>query len=154
MNSMFAMPSAYAMIKGSEEYQSIEGEVTFYDVYGGTIIKVKLSGIPQMIEEKSGGFLGLHIHEGCCCKGNREDAFAQAGSHLNFQKTLHPRHTGDLPPLLVSDGMAYMEVYSGRFYPEEVVGKTIIIHDMPDDFKSQPSGNSGRKIACGEINDA
>lgn len=49
------------------------------------------------------------------------------------------------------NGIAWMEVYTGRFYPEEVIGRTIIIHGMPDDFRSQPSGNSGEKIACGEI---
>ncbi|MFW5629422.1 MAG: superoxide dismutase family protein [Acetivibrio ethanolgignens] len=31
------------------------------------------------------------------------------------------------------------------------MGKTVILHDMPDDFRTQPSGNSGEKIACGEI---
>ena len=32
-----------------------------------------------------------------------------------------------------------------------IIGKVLIIHDMPDDFTSQPSGNSGSKIACGKI---
>ncbi|BDZ83738.1 hypothetical protein Lac2_18720 [Claveliimonas bilis] len=31
------------------------------------------------------------------------------------------------------------------------MGKTVVIHDMPDDFRTQPSGNSGEKIACGQI---
>ena len=44
-----------------------------------------------------------------------------------------------------------MMVYTTRFFPEEVVGKTVVIHDMPDDFRTQPSGNSGEKIACGQI---
>ena len=35
--------------------------------------------------------------------------------------------------------------------PEEAVGHTLVIHAMPDDLKSQPSGASGEKIACGEI---
>ena len=39
----------------------------------------------------------------------------------------------------------------GPFYPEEVIGRTVVIHGMGDDFHSQPSGNSGVKIACGEI---
>ena len=44
-----------------------------------------------------------------------------------------------------------MEIYTGRFYPMDVVGRTIVLHEMPDDFKTQPSGDSGMKIACGEI---
>ena len=37
---------------------------------------------------------------------------------------------------------------------KDIIGKVIIIHDMPDDFTTQPSGNSGTKIACGEIKKA
>lgn len=64
---------------------------------------------------------------------------------------MHPEHEGDLPPLLSDKGTAWMMVYATRFFPEEVVGKTVVIHDMPDDFRTQPSGNSGEKIACGQI---
>ena len=44
-----------------------------------------------------------------------------------------------------------MQVYTGRFMPEDVIGKTVVLHGMPDDFHTQPSGDSGMKIACGEI---
>lgn len=78
--------------------------------------------------------------------------------HLQIQKDTiirkkeeHPRHAGDLPPVLSNDGTAWMEIYTGRFYPMDVVGRTIVLHEMPDDFKTQPSGDSGMKIACGEI---
>ena len=69
----------------------------------------------------------------------------------NPEKEEHPRHAGDLPPVLSNDGTAWMEIYTGRFYPMDVVGRTIVLHEMPDDFKTQPSGDSGMKIACGEI---
>ena len=36
-------------------------------------------------------------------------------------------------------------------HPEDIIGRTVVIHDMADDFRSQPSGGSGKKIACGEI---
>ena len=36
-------------------------------------------------------------------------------------------------------------------FPEDVIGKTVVIHDRPDDFHTQPSGDSGEKIACGKI---
>ena len=44
-----------------------------------------------------------------------------------------------------------MLVYTDRFRPVDVIDKTVIIHDNSDDFKTQPSGNSGNKIACGVI---
>jgi Cu-Zn family superoxide dismutase len=40
---------------------------------------------------------------------------------------------------------------TNRFTLDEIIGRVIIIHDKPDDFTSQPSGNSGNKIACGKI---
>ena len=56
-----------------------------------------------------------------------------------------------MPPLFGNDGFAMMMFYTDRFYPETVIGRTVVIHDMPDDFKTQPAGDSGMKIACGEI---
>lgn len=44
-----------------------------------------------------------------------------------------------------------MTVLTNRFNIEEIIGKVVIIYDKPDDFVTQPSGNSGTKIACGEI---
>lgn len=145
------MPVAHAVIRGSETFETIQGNVYFYEVYNGTVLVGEIFGIPDEVEKESGGFLGFHIHEGKSCMGSREEAFAFAGGHLNPEEEPHPRHQGDLPPLLIHRGIAWMEVYTGRFYPEDVIGKTIIIHDHPDDFQTQPSGGSGRKIACGEI---
>lgn len=44
-----------------------------------------------------------------------------------------------------------MKVLSNRFSIEEIIGRTVIIHDAPDDFRTQPSGNAGMKIAYGVI---
>ena len=44
-----------------------------------------------------------------------------------------------------------MSVLIGKLKIKDIIGKTIIIHDKPDDFTTQPSGNSGKKIACGVI---
>ena len=44
-----------------------------------------------------------------------------------------------------------MKVLVDKFKLKDIIGKVIIIHDMPDDFTTQPSGNAGNKIACGEI---
>lgn len=58
---------------------------------------------------------------------------------------------GDLPPLIENNGYAYMQVLINKFKIKDILGKVIIIHDSPNDFTTQPSGNSGIKIACGKI---
>ncbi|MCI8319485.1 MAG: superoxide dismutase family protein [Dorea sp.] len=141
-------PAAAAEISGSEKYNTLSGRVNFYDTYGGTVVTVQVRGIPKEFEN---GFLGFHIHEGGSCTGNEKDPFADAGGHYNPEERPHPEHKGDLPPLLNGNGTAWMAVYTDRFYPDEVIGKTVIIHSKPDDFRTQPSGDSGEKIACGKI---
>lgn len=88
---------------------------------------------------------------GTSCTGNLDDEFADAKSHYNPLKCPHPYHVGDLPVLVENNGYSYMRVFVNKFKVKDIVGKVIIIHDMPDDFTTQPSGNSGGKIACGEI---
>lgn len=44
-----------------------------------------------------------------------------------------------------------MKVFTGRFFVEDIIGRTVVIHSGPDDFYTQPSGNPGNKIACGVI---
>lgn len=88
---------------------------------------------------------------GSSCTGNDEDEFANAKTHFNPTKCSHPFHIGDLPPLIENNGYAYMSVLINKFKIQDILGKVLIIHDMPDDFSTQPSGNSGTKIACGKI---
>ena len=88
---------------------------------------------------------------GTSCTGNANDEFANAKAHYNPQNCLHPYHAGDLPPLIENNGYSYMSVFLNKFKVKDVIGKVIIIHDMPDDFTTQPSGNPGTKIACGVI---
>lgn len=64
---------------------------------------------------------------------------------------VHPKHAGDLPPLLACQGSAYLSVKTDRFCVEDILGRTVVIHSDPDDFHSQPAGNAGKKIACGVI---
>ena len=138
----------HAVLRGSAKYPDLHGKVTFSEVYGGTIVSVFVEGLP---DNRKGNFFGFHIHEGGSCTGDRSDPFKNAGSHYNPTKAEHPFHAGDLPVILGNHGMAWSEFYTDRFYPEDVVGKTVIIHDMADDFRSQPSGDVGEKIACGVI---
>ena len=111
----------------------------------------KVNNLPHTKNNCNGNFFGFHIHEGSSCSGNSNDDFADAGSHLNPSNCPHPFHMGDLPPLIENNGLAFMCVLINKFKLKDIIGKVIIIHDSSDDFKSQPSGNSGNKIACGKI---
>lgn len=79
------------------------------------------------------------------------DPFADAMSHYNPNGCGHPNHAGDLPLLFGNNGFALSLFLTNRFYIDEVIGRTVILHDHPDDFTTQPAGNSGTKIACGVI---
>lgn len=147
------MPDAYAEIKGNSKNSNIKGKVSFYGVHGGTIVVAEIMGLPVTQGSVDGGFHGFHIHEGGSCTGTAEEPFKNAGGHYNPEKTQHPNHAGDMPPLLANNGAAFLSFYTDRFHPEDVVGRTVIIHAMPDDFHTQPSGNSGEMIACGQIVD-
>ena len=141
---------AYAKIKGSNEYPNIYGTVTFSQVSGGIIVTAKVYNLPFAECEKE--IYGFHIHEGMSCTGNDTDPFADAKMHYNSGKCVsHPYHTGDMPPLFGNNGFAYMSFFTNRFSIYEIIGKAIIIHSGIDDFTTQPSGNSGQKIACGII---
>ncbi len=76
---------------------------------------------------------------GTSCTGNSEDEFSNAKTHYNPNNHPHPYHSGDLPPLIESNGYAYMSVLLNKFKIQDIIGKVIIIHDMPDDFTTQPS---------------
>lgn len=51
-----------------------------------------------------------------------------------------------MPPLFGADGEALLIFLTDRFRVRDIVGRTVIIHAMPDDFTTQPSGNSGAKM--------
>ena len=144
-------PDARAVIAGSEEYRNIHGMVRFYQTRRGVLIAAEVTGLPHRESPCDGSFFGFHIHSGEFCSGNETDPFTDALTHYNPQDCPHPAHAGDLPPLLGNRGYAFQIFFTDRFTVREILGKTIIIHDSADDFVSQPGGNAGAKIACGEI---
>ena len=141
--------TAKANIKGGNNFPKLNGVVTFKETTKGVLVTAKINNLPESPNNCSGRFFGFHIHEGSSCTGNSTDEFANAKSHLNPTNCPHPFHVGDLPPLLENNGYAYMNVLVNKFKIKDILGKVVIIHDKPDDFTSQPSGNSGTKIACG-----
>ncbi len=150
MNTSFYY-DAKADIRGSNDYSGIRGTVYFKEMSDHVIVTADIKGLPQAKNRCKSRFFGFHIHEGGSCGGNVQDEFANVGGHFNSTNCPHPFHVGDLPPLIESNGIAYMSVLIGKFRLSDIIGKTVIIHDMPDDFTTQPSGNSGKKIACGVI---
>jgi Cu-Zn family superoxide dismutase len=140
-------PSARAILQGSIEYPDIYGEVRFYKVNDGVLVVITVDNLPETPDR----FYGFHLHSGGSCTGNAQDSFANAGSHYNPEGKPHPQHSGDFPPIIAKDGSAFLAFVTNRFTIPEIIGKTVVIHLMPDDFTTQPSGNSGEKIACGVI---
>ena len=149
-NLMHRTPIAYARLYGSRRYPDILGLVRFFATPLGTLVVTEVSGLPTGNTAQEPIF-ALHIHSGGSCTGNNTDPFADAGTHYNPHGVPHPYHAGDLPPLFGADGHAFGATLTDRFTPAEVIGKTIVIHANPDDFTTQPAGNAGEKIACGEI---
>lgn len=149
-------PKAYAEINGSSAYPDINGGVFFYEITmgngeKGTFVVTEITGLPYEEGDCVEIFLGYHIHEGRFCRGDRTDPFRESGSHFNPSDCPHPAHAGDLPPLLNNRGTAVSVVLDSHFALDDIVGRTIIIHSMADDFRTQPAGDSGEKIACGKI---
>lgn len=144
-------PVCTADVMGSSKYPDLQGAVSFYPFWNGSLVIAELWGLPSTGKICGENVFGFHIHEGNSCTGNQDDPFADAGLHYNPGGCMHPHHAGDFPPLFENDGYALTIFYTNRFEPEEVEGHCVIVHGMPDDFHTQPSGDSGMKIACGII---
>lgn len=145
-------PQARASIKGSRKFPALHGAVEFYGADGGTLVVAELYKLPEKADGKPlTGPFAFHIHEGNRCSGNAEDPFADAGPHYNPTSQPHPLHAGDMPPLFSNHGYAYLSFFTDRFQPKDVIGHTVIVHEGPDDFRTQPAGNAGAKIGCGII---
>lgn len=144
-------PDATAYIRGSEDFPGINGVAQLYQMPHGVLMVVEVMGLPFSKEDFKGGIHALHIHEGGKCTGNKQDPFIDAKGHYNPKECMHPFHAGDLPPLFENQGYALSVFYTERFQVGDVMGRTIIVHEKMDDFSTQPSGNAGKKIACGEI---
>lgn len=144
-------PAAAAHIRGSEEFPDIKGVVQFYKAEQGVLVITEVMQLPSGNKICDKGIYAVHIHEGAECTGNTMDPFANAMTHYNPDNCGHPYHAGDMPPLFENEGYALTVFVTNRFKVEDVIGKTVIVHDKRDDFTTQPSGDSGRKIACGVI---
>ncbi|MBQ8236844.1 MAG: superoxide dismutase family protein [Oscillospiraceae bacterium] len=123
-------PDAIALLTGGAR-----GTVRFWQMPDCVLIEVRLHDLPQT----ETGFFAFHIHE------------SAAGGHYDPAGLPHPRHAGDLPPLLACGQNAYLAVKTCRFRLRDILGRAAVIHSGPDDFRTQPSGNPGPKLAQGII---
>jgi Cu/Zn superoxide dismutase len=138
-------PLVCAHITGSSEIHNMVGDVYLYPFLDGSLLVVDVQGIPFS------GFYAFHIHQhGPCIAGEGYTGFHEVGGHYSTtENTPHPYHAGDLPVLMADYGHAFMIVYTDRFKPSDVLGRAMIIHEWPDDYRSQPGGDSGQPIGCG-----
>jgi Cu-Zn family superoxide dismutase len=108
---------------------------------------------------KPGQEHGLHIHEvGDCSSG---DGMSAKGHFNPFGKPhgmpgAPERHAGDLPALKpAKNGRAKVDVELDMISvtpgPGSIIGRAVIVHADPDDYKTQPTGNAGARLACGVI---
>ena len=142
------MPQAVALMKGNDNYPNLNGVVKFYAVpYRGTIVEAEIQNLPGGVEGDANAFFGFHIHE----NGDCSESFQNTGNHYNPSGAAHPFHAGDMPPLMSTRGYAWTAFFDARIKVADILGKSVVIHRMPDDFTSQPAGDAGEKIACGVI---
>jgi superoxide dismutase, Cu-Zn family len=129
----------------------VKGIIEFTKVPQGIAIVADVQGLAP-------GKHGFHVHEHGDCGGTAGSA---AGGHFNPTNTKHggpdspERHVGDLGNLLADEnGIAHYERVDTLISFEgsnSIIGRSIIIHADPDDYVTQPTGNSGARIGCGMI---
>jgi len=147
---------ACAKVKGGPLAPEIDGVVYLFPVLGGTKVLAEVSGLPPyqpaQDDQNPIGPHGFHIHEfGNCEIGDPDDPFQAAGGHYAPDNQPHGNHAGDLPVLFSNNGYAKMSVSTNKFRVEDVIDRSVIIHQNPDDYRSQPAGDAGKRLACGVI---
>lgn len=144
----YERPQAAAWVNGNTANPRLSGLVKFYQTnYGGILVEAEIFGLPNISTQGASNFYAFHIHE----FGNCSDNFDKVGGHYNPTNTTHPDHAGDMPSLLGNQGYAWSAFYDKRFTIDDIIGRSVIIHAGRDDFTSQPSGDPGPMIGCGEI---
>jgi Cu-Zn family superoxide dismutase len=144
-------PRANAQLKPTKGNKTF-GEATFEQIGDKVRVVIFVQGL------RPGQEHGLHIHEAADCSG---DAMGAKG-HFNPQGKPHGqygsanRHAGDLPSLKANKaGRANVQVDVEGITvtpgPASIIGRGLVVHANPDDFRTQPHGNAGARIACGVI---
>lgn len=130
---------------------SPRGTATIKETRDGLMLHVMAEGLPE-------GVHGIHIHAVGRCDA---PDFTTAGPHWNPTSRQHGRdnpegsHHGDLPNITIAAngrGMLHTTVKGGTFADLfDADGASLVVHATADDYRTDPSGNSGGRIACGVI---
>jgi Cu-Zn family superoxide dismutase len=129
------------------------GRAVFAETGAGTLVRLEVQGLPP-------GWHAVHLH----AVGRCEPPFQTAGPHWDVGGHSHGfqgsqgGHGGDLPNVRVGpDSTAAVEVLAPRVVLSgeggilDADGAAIVVHAGPDDYRTDPSGNSGGRIACGVL---
>ena len=132
----------------------VSGKLTLAPMGDGVHISGEVGGLPANAQS------GFHVHEKGDCSA--VDA-TSAGAHFNPAASQHGRagtathHAGDMDNL-VSDasGVAKVNMHLrgvtlGGGAANDIAGRAVIVHAAPDDYRTQPTGNAGARVACGVI---
>ncbi|CTP86432.1 superoxide dismutase [Xanthomonas translucens pv. arrhenatheri] len=152
--AMPAQAAASAALSPTQGNQ-VAGEVKFETVDGAVHVTGTITGLKPNSEH------GFHIHEFGDCSAPDGSS---AGGHFNPAKSEHgqassdPHHGGDMPNLKAdADGKATIDapvsnnVNIGKGDGFDILNHAVIVHADPDDYKTQPTGNAGGRLACGVI---
>jgi Cu-Zn family superoxide dismutase len=164
---VFAFAVLGALAQGGGKTQGASATAELKDAKGQTVGNAELNegakGIVVRVRLKTApaGEHALHIHQVGKCD---PPGFESAGPHLNPTKMAHGifndkgHHLGDLPNVHVPTGGtldAELFVPNARLRGDSGVldqdGAAIVLHAKPDDYRSDPAGNAGDRIACGPI---
>jgi Cu-Zn family superoxide dismutase len=149
-NMSLRSPTAVATLSPTKGHK-VAGTVNFTQRGDKVVVEARVTGLTP-------GLHGFHIHERGNCTAPDGSS---AGPHFNPGASAHggieaPRHGGDLGNLTAdANGIAQYKVEVGGISlgsgDDSIIGRSVIVHEKPDDLRSQPAGNAGARLACGLI---
>ena len=148
-----APPPIEAMTQLIGPSGELRGVATLSQRASGTLVRARIEGLPP-------GTYAIHLHSVGKCEGPK---FTSAGPHFNPTMKQHGKdnpmgpHLGDLPNVVVGPGgtgtvdftIAGLTLVGGAAPLLDSDGAAVVLHAGPDDYKTDPSGASGDRIACG-----
>jgi Cu-Zn family superoxide dismutase len=148
-------PGATAILESADD-PKLSGTVTFTQLVDAVRIEINVAGADHP------GPHGIHLHENGKCEHDPAGKhYTSAGGHFNPTAAPHAcresttHHAGDFGNIEIQpDGTGHLVVVTAMLSlrgPNSPIGKAVILHTGADDCKTQPTGNSGGRLACGLV---